>query len=156
MVNRARIVSTDGTTSGPTASMTWSACPSSSVVRASSLSSTARCSGPCSSSTTASESPFDSFSVRKSSGSRSRLGRLSPASESSRDTSSAKYDRSHGTAVNCSRWVASCRHTHSPKSYDDTSRACWAACTLGATSSSRPSPDGPPNGSYCPSTRPPR
>ena len=29
--NRRRMVATDGTTAGPTASITWSACPSSSV-----------------------------------------------------------------------------------------------------------------------------
>ena len=65
-----------------------------------------------------------------------------------------KWSRSHGTALNCSRWVASCRHTHIWNSSAGTSNVWLTLTTFGATSSSRPgSSDGPPNGSYCPSTR---
>ena len=54
--------------------MTWSAWPSSRVVSASSRSSTARCSGPCSSSTSTSESPPGlADRARSASGSRSRI-----------------------------------------------------------------------------------
>ena len=57
---------------------------------------------------------------------------------------------SHGLAVNCTRWVSSCRHTHSRKSVGSApiSRSTWTM--LGATSSSRPY--GSWNGSNCPST----
>ena len=53
--------------------------------------------------------------------------RVPSAIDRNRPTSCAKYSRSQGTAVNCSRWVASCRHTHMPKSALGTFSACWAA-----------------------------
>ncbi len=60
------------------------------------------------------------------------------------------WSRIHGTAVNCTRWVSSCRQTQSRKSCG----SAWSSrstCTmLGATSSSRPS--GSWNGSNWPST----
>ena len=46
---------------------------------------------------------------------RSAAGSVSIASVSA-STSSSMCWRSHGTAVNCTRWVTSCRHTHSRKS----------------------------------------
>ena len=65
-----------------------------------------------------------------------------------------RCSRIHGTAVNCTRWVSSCRHTHRRKSVGSApiSRSTWTM--LGATSSSRPS--GAWNGSNCPSTLEPR
>ena len=72
------------------------------------------------------------------------------------------WSRSQGTAVNCTRWVSSWRHTQRRKSCGSTS-SCRSACTmLGATSISRPaagtSPFAPAdpsqNGSNWPSTLP--
>ncbi len=59
--------------------------------------------------------------------------------------------------MNCTRWVSSCRHTHSAKSSASTSSSRCTCTTLGATSSSRPRRWGPGvKGSYWPSTRPAR
>ena len=64
------------------------------------------------------------------------------------------WSRIQSTAVNCTRWVSSCRHTQSRKSCGSTSswRSAWTM--LGATSRSRPpSPLGPSqNGSNWPRT----
>src|SRR4051794_9707634 len=62
-----------------------------------------------------------------------------------------RWSRIHGTAVNCTRWVSSCRHTQSRKSVGSTSssRSTWT--TLGATRRSRPL--GSWNGSNWPRTR---
>ncbi len=62
------------------------------------------------------------------------------------------WSRSQGTAVNCTRWVSSCMHTHSRKSAGSTpsSRSTWTR--LGATSMSRGVPPGAR--SYWPSTLP--
>ena len=52
--------------------------------------------------------------------------------------SEKRCPRIHGTAVNCTRCVSSCRHTQSRKSVGSTpsSRSTWTM--FGATSSSRP------------------
>ncbi len=52
--------------------------------------------------------------------------------------SANRWSRIQGTAVNCTRCVSSCRHTHSRKSAGSTcsSRSTWTM--FGATSSSRP------------------
>ena len=65
--------------------------------------------------------------------------------------SAKRWSRIQGTAVNCTRWVSSCRQTQSRKSAGSTSssRSTWT--TLGATRSSRPF--GSKKGSNWPSTR---
>ena len=68
--------------------------------------------------------------------------------------SANRWSRIHGTAVNCTRWVSSCRHTHSRKSVGSASSSRSTCTMFGATSSSRPS--GSWNGSNWPSTLPPR
>ena len=85
--------------------------------------------------------------------------RLSPSSSSrwgstvstSAIISPKRWSRSQGTAVNWTRCVSSCKHTHSRKS--DGSASSWrSTCTMfGATSNSRPC--GSENGSNCPRTR---
>ncbi len=63
---------------------------------------------------------------------------------------SSMCSRSHGTAVNCTRWVSSCRHTHWRKSAGSRSSSRSTSTTLGATSSSWGVPPGAR--SYCPRT----
>ncbi len=60
------------------------------------------------------------------------------------------WSRSHGTAVNCTRWVSSCIATQRRKSVGSTSRRRSVATMLGATRSSRGVPPGAR--SYCPRT----
>ena len=66
--------------------------------------------------------------------------------------------RSQGTAVNCSRWVLSCRQTQSRKSVGSAASSRSTLTMFGATSSSRPGlrRDRRPSGSYWPSTLPDR
>ena len=58
------------------------------------------------------------------------------------------WSASHGLARNCTRWVTSCRQTHSRKSAGTTRSCRSTAITLGYTSSS--SPPLSANGSYWP------
>ena len=127
-----------------------------------SLSTTARC---CSFWNSSARDACDSpRTMRTSSPRPSETNRLTAlASSSVASTNSPMRDRmwsrSHGTAVNCTRWVSSCRHTQSRKSCGSTF-SCRSACTmLGATSIRRPPallslvvPS--QNGSNCPSTLP--
>ena len=119
-LNFARISATDGTTSGPTPSMTNSAWPSSSVISAVSRSSTARCAGVCTrSSTDARLSGLRVASARVATPRRTRSNIWSWSScdaSTKACTSPRKWPRSHGTAVNWVRWVTSCRQTQSRKS----------------------------------------
>ena len=86
-----------------------------------------------------------------------RAGSTSTSS-TSRSISDWRWSRSQGTAVNCTRWVSSCRQTQSRKSLASTSSSRSAWTMLGATSSSRPDRRRPSvvKGSNWPSTLPAR
>ena len=83
-------------------------------------SSTSRCSGVASTASSPAPSPCPRTTLTSSPTApdrrrRSAAGSVSMASVSAL-TSSCMCWRSHGTAVNCTRWVTSCRQTHSRKS----------------------------------------
>ena len=153
-VNRVRSCSTLGTTSGPTPSMTTSACPSSRDITAVTSSTTAFWSGDWTRSS--SEASLSPRMIRPSSVSAWSMSWGTSASSrsvvsASRDTCPRRWSPSHGTPPNCSRCVSSCRQTHIRKSCGSASSSRSACTMLGATSSSRPAPP-PAKGSNCPST----
>ena len=95
--------------------------------------------------------PRTASESRLSPSSRRRVGSICSASFS---IWPKRWSRIHGTAVNCTRWVSSCRQTHSRKSVGFAPISRSTCTMLGATSSSRPA--GSWNGSNWPSTLPPR
>ena len=151
-VKRRRIVATVGTTSGPTPSITTSAWPSSSDMTPVALPTRRRCSSVWNSS--ASDSSISPRTARPTCSSTWVIDSESVWSRNSW-TMPRRWSRSHGLAVNWTRWVSSWRQTHRRKSAGTTSSLRSICTMLGATSSRRPgSPPGPvQNGSNCPSTR---
>ena len=136
--------------------MTYSACPSTRLITAVTRSRTARCAGSRTRAIRPSDSPSPprtaSTTLRRTSCRRSRSTSAvrSVAVDELGDLAPRGGACSHGTAVNCSWWVTSCRQTQSRKSAGSTPSFRSVATMLGATSSSRPPV---PKISYWPSTR---
>src|SRR6266496_6868647 len=140
---RSSITFCVGITSEDTAFITYSAWPSTSDMNAVTRSITTRCSGVASADIRPAPSPWPRTTLTSSPSaarvrSRSAAGSVSMLSESAA-TSSSMCWRSHGIAVNCTRCVTSCTHTHSRKS-DASTWSCRSTLTrFGATSRSCPS-----------------
>ena len=148
----------DGITCGGTAFITYSAWPSISDMKPVTRSITSRVSGEASAASRPLPSPPPRAALASSDTtplSRSKItsGSRSRASVSAWISSSMCW-RIQGTAVNCTRWVTSCTHTHSRKSLGSSFNARSTATRFGATSSSCPS--GREKNSYWPSTLPDR
>ena len=147
-----RMSATVGMTLGPTPSITTSACPSSSDITPVTRSTMAFCSGvPIASIRLVPPPPLSASVTRLKPSSSSVVGSRVSAMAC---ISPKRWSRIHGTAVNCTRWVSSCRHTQSRKSCGSAPSSRSTCTMLGATSSSRP--DGSKNGSNWPSTLPAR
>src|SRR4051794_17726907 len=149
----------EGRTSSPTASMTCSACPSTTAMAAWTRSSVSRSSGWVTSEMTSPRrrwpiasliaSALGNFSAREAS-------IRTSAAASSVFTCSPRYSWSHGTPANCTAWVTSWSATQRTNSSSGTSSVRTVSSRLGRTNSrrgARVSAGSSRTSSYCPSTR---